>query len=546
MYENMDTQALEFDVVIVGGGPAGLSAACRLAQAGLSANQKLSICLLEKGPHIGAHIISGALFDPMGLDELFPDWQDLGAPVTVPVTHERFYYCPSQRRAIQIPSVFIPPSLNASGCFIISLGDLCQWLAKKAVELGVEIFEGFGAESLLFDKNGTVSGVRTGAMGVGADGTPRSTYCPGTEIHAATTLFAEGARGHLGQQLIHWFELGKNTAPQHYALGLVERWQIQEPLKPAGHVVHGMGWPLTRDSSGGFFLYQSGEKTTVAGMVVDLDYANPHLNPYQEFQRLKHHPLIANRLAGGKRVAFGARVIAKGGEYSRPVSSFPGGALLGCAAGTLNPARNMGIHTAMKSGMVAADIAAKSLLKKQAIPPGAVDAAIRGSWIRDELYASRNFYGIMSKWGKPACGLYHLVDQKLFNTRLPFRIVNTRPDRENLNFAVDRPLNYPKPDHCLTFDIPESLMAANLVHPSDQPCHIKVASTVASQDRATPESALNYCPGGVFSLADQAGAPLMVSPQNCLHCKTCDIKDPFNRITWSPPEGGSGPRYAQL
>ncbi len=547
----MTRECMEFDVVVVGAGPAGLSAAYRLKQAANEAGQDISVCVIEKGAEVGAHILSGAVLDPKALNELIPDWQSKGAPVTTQVTRDEVLLLGSETASRKLPSMFIPKPMHNEGNYIISLGNLCRWLAEQAEAIGVEIFPGFAAAEVLFDDNGQVAGVATGDMGRDRDGQPKDGFMEGMELRAKYTLFSEGCRGHLGKQLIKHFQLDKSADPQHYGLGLKELWDIDPELHEPGLVIHGAGWPLTDGTGGGFFLYHGDNNQVVVGLIVDLNYRNPYLSPFDEFQRLKHHPALAKYLKGGKRIAYGARAIAKGGINALPDMVFPGGMLIGCDAGTLNAAKIKGTHTAMKSGMLAADAVLEGLIDPAKQSLAHFDAAFKTSWLYDELYRSRNFGPALHKFGAYLGGAFNWIDQNLFAGRLPVTLRDTHTDYSQMEAAAKHiPISYPKPDGVLSFDKLSSVFLSSTNHEEDQPCHLTLADADIPINQNLPtfaEPAQRYCPAGVYEVVEEDGQPrFQINAQNCVHCKTCDIKDPAQNITWVVPEGGGGPMYPNM
>ncbi len=547
--EGVERESMAFDVVIVGAGPAGLSSSIRLRQLAAAAGSELSVCVIEKGAEVGAHILSGAVLEPRALDELIPDWQAREAPVSTKVTAERFLFL-SARRAVHVPHALLPPAMHNRGNYIVSLGNLCRWLAREAEALGVEVYSGFAADGLLYGEDGRVTGVVTGDMGVGRDGKPTANHAPGMELTATYTFLAEGCRGHLGRELMARYQLRDGVQPQTYGIGLKELWRVDPARHRPGLVVHTAGWPLPKDVYGGSFIYHQEDGEVAVGFVLGLDYANPYLDPFEEFQRFKTHPAIRSTLAGGERIAYGARALNEGGYQSLPRLVFPGGALIGCEAGTLNVAKIKGIHTAMKSGMLAAEAAFDALAKGGPPELDAYTQAFAGSWVSDELHRARNFRPAFRRglWlGTVLAGL----DQVLLRGRAPWTLRHGHADHERLRPAAEcRPIDYPKPDGVVSFDCLSSVYLSNTNHDENQPVHltltdeaVPIAVNLARYD--APEQ--RYCPAGVYEIVRDDGEPrLQINAQNCVHCKTCDIKDPTQNIVWLAPEGGAGPGYPNM
>ncbi len=554
----MEREFMEFDVVIVGAGPAGLSAACRLKQKAAEAGKEISVCVVEKGSEVGAHILSGAVFEPRALNELFPDWKELGAPLNTQVVRDDIYLLNNATKASRIPDLFVPKTMHNQGNYIISLGNLCRWLAQQAENLGVEIYPGFAAQEALIDDQGSVYGILTGDLGVDREGNPKEGYyTPGMELRAKYTLFAEGCRGHIGKQLINKYNLDSEADAQHYGIGIKEIWDIDPAKHEQGLVVHTAGWPLSlvdSENTGGSFLYHLENNQVVVGLIVDLSYSNPHLSPFDEFQRYKHHPVIAQYLEGGKRVAYGARAISKGGLNSLPKMVFNGGALIGCDLGTLNFAKIKGSHTAMKSGMLAADAVADALFAGREGGDqltGYVEA-FKASWLYDELFRSRNFGAAIHKFGVLGGGAFNYLDQNLFGGKIPFTLHDTKPDYACLKLASEaKKISYPKPDGKLSFDKLSSVFLSNTNHEEEQPCHLKLADPSIPLSKNLPlydEPAQRYCPAGVYEIVtlEDGEKKFQINAQNCVHCKTCDIKDPAQNINWVAPEGAGGPNYPNM
>lgn len=551
----MEREYMEFDVVIVGAGPAGLSAACRLKQKAADAGQEISVCVVEKGSEVGAHILSGAVFEPRALNELFPNWKELDAPLNTPVKRDDIYLLKNAESARKLPNAFVPKTMHNEGNYIISLANLCRWMAQQAENLGVEIYPGFAAQEALIDEQGVVKGILTGDLGVDREGNPKEgVYTPGMELRAKYTLFAEGCRGHIGKQLMSRLQLNANVDPQHYGIGIKELWDIDPAKHEQGLVVHTAGWPLDDENTGGSFLYHLENNQVVVGLIVDLSYSNPHLSPFDEFQRYKHHPVISQYLEGGKRISYGARAIAKGGLNSLPKMVFKGGALIGCDAGTLNFAKIKGSHTAMKSGMLAAEAVADALFagNEGGDELNAYEEGFKNSWLYEELYKSRNFGAAIHKWGAVKGGAFNFIDQNIFGGKIPFTLHDTKPDHACLKLADEaKKIDYPKPDGKLSFDKLSSVFLSNTNHEEDQPVHLKLADPSISIEKNLPmydEPAQRYCPAGVYEVVDNddGSKRFQINAQNCVHCKTCDIKDPAQNITWVAPEGAGGPNYPNM
>jgi len=543
---------MEYDVVIVGAGPAGLGAAIRLKQLAAEQGRDVGVCVLEKGSEVGAHILSGAVMDPIALNELIPDWKEKEAPLNAPVTEDRFMFL-KENGALKVPNALLPGCFQNHGNYVISLGNVTRWLGQQAEALGVEIFPGFAAAEVLCHADGRVKGVATGDMGIGKDGNPTDAYQRGMELHAKYTFFAEGCRGHLGKQLQEKFRLRVGVDPQVYGIGLKELWEIKPEMHQSGLVIHTAGWPLENDTYGGSFLYHLENNQVAIGFVVGLAYQNPYLSPYEEFQRYKTHPEIRKFLEGGKRIAYGARAISAGGLQSLPKLVFPGGCLIGDDAGFLNASRIKGSHAAIKSGMLAAEAAFAALADENpAAELSAYPEAFEKSWLHEELHKARNFKPWMSK-GLTLGTLMVGIDQVLFRGKAPWTLHHNHADHECLRPKAEfQPIQYPKPDGVISFDRLSSVFISNTNHNEDQPAHLTlkdpaVPVTVNLAMYDAPEQ--RYCPAGVYEIVrdDDGNNPrLQINAQNCVHCKTCDIKDPTQNIVWVVPEGGGGPNYPNM
>ena len=551
----MQRDSLDFDVVIVGAGPAGLAAACRLGQLAAAQGRELDICVVEKAAEVGGHIVSGAVVETRALDELFPDWREQGAPLRTSVARDAFYWLPNARWGVSVLRSLIPRVMHNRGNYIVSLGKLCQWLGEQAENMGCHLFTGFAAVEVLYDEEGAVAGVATGDMGVAADGSEKPGYQAGYELRAPYVIFAEGCRGSLGKSLERRFVLREGADPQHYGIGLKEVWNVDPAKHRPGTVVHTFGWPLDNRTEGGGFLYHAENHQVYLGFVIALNYENPHLEPFAEFQRWKHHPRVRPVLDGGERVSYGARAVNKGGLQSLPRLTFPGGLLVGCEAGFLNGAKIKGTHTAMKTGMLAAETVFEALQcdePSRPRDPAAFQQRVECSWVWEELHRARNFSPGLHRFGTTLGAALAFLEHNVLLGRAPFTLHNRKPDHECILEADKAPrIDYPRPDGVISFDRLSSVFVSNTNHEEDQPCHLKLADPGIPVEHNLPkfdEPAQRYCPAAVYEIVrDDSGRPhFQINAQNCVHCKTCDIKDPMQNIDWVPPEGGGGPNYAGM
>ncbi len=550
----MERESMEYDVVIVGAGPAGLSAAIKLKQLAAEGGQEIAVCVLEKGSEVGAHIMSGAVMEPRAMDELFPDWKEMGAPLNTPVTSEKFLLL-GKEKSVSVPIWMLPGQLHNDGNYIISLGNVCRWLGEQAEALGVEIYPGFAAAEVLYNDDGSVKGVATGDMGIGKDGQPKATHEQGLELHARYTLFGEGCRGSLTKGLMQKFDLNADNDPQTFGIGIKELWELPEDQHNEGQIVHTAGWPMDTKTWGGSFIYHLSDRQAYVGYVVGLDYQNPHLSPFEEFQRFKTHPAIRKMLEGGKRISYGARALNEGGLQSIPTLSFPGGALIGCTAGFLNVPKIKGSHNAMKTGMLAAESVFEDFVAETKSEDKVLTSypeKFKASWVYKELHAVRNFRPAFAKFGMLGFAIGGM-ELKLLGGKTPWTFRHKHRDHESLKPAADMPkIDYPKPDNVVSFDRNSSVFLSATNHEEDQPVHLtlKDASVPIAHNLAiydAPEQ--RFCPAGVYEIVrddDGSNPRLQINAQNCVHCKTCDIKDPSQNINWVTPEGGGGPNYPNM
>ena len=548
MDTNTQREAMEYDVVIVGAGPAGLSASIKLKQL----NENLNVCIVEKASEVGAHILSGNVLETRALDELLPDWKNMdGCPLKTKVTKEKFLFL-FEKSSFTVPSFLLPPVQHNKGNYIASLANVCRWLGQIAENLGVEIYPGFAASEVLYHEDGSIKGVATNDMGIDINGEKKDSFEPGIELHAKVTVFSEGCRGHLGKQVISKFNLDENSDPQQYGIGLKEIWEVPEENHDEGLVFHSAGWPLDNQTYGGSFVYHAENRQIFLGYVLGLDYSNPHMSPFEEFQRFKTHPKIAEMLKGGKRISYGARALIEGGIQSLPRMYMPGGLLVGCDAGTLNMPKIKGTHTAMKSGMIAAE-AIHDFIEGKVSDLSNYETIFNASWLRDELHSARNVKPFFTNYGTLIAILLTGIDQWLFRGKLPFTLKHKHADHETLKPAKDcKKIDYPKPDGVLTFDKSSSVYLTGTYHTENQPVHLELKDNnlpINYTLEEFDEPAQRYCPVGVYEIHredDGSNPKFVINSQNCIHCKTCDIKEPSQNITWVTPEGGGGPKYANM
>ena len=548
MDTNSQREAMEYDVVIVGAGPAGLSTSIKLKQL----DENLNVCIVEKASEVGAHILSGNVLETRALDELLPDWKNMdGCPLKTKVTKEKFLLL-FEKSSFTVPSFLLPPVQHNKGNYIASLANVCRWLGQIAENLGVEIYPGFAASEVLYHEDGSIKGVATNDMGIDINGEKKDSFEPGIELHAKVTVFSEGCRGHLGKQVISKFNLDENSDPQQYGIGLKEIWEVPEENHDEGLVFHSAGWPLDNQTYGGSFVYHAENRQIFLGYVLGLDYSNPHMSPFEEFQRFKTHPKIAEMLKGGKRISYGARALIEGGIQSLPRMYMPGGLLVGCDAGTLNMPKIKGTHTAMKSGMIAAE-AIHDFIEGKDSDLSNYETKFNASWLRDELHSARNVKPFFTNYGTLIAILLTGIDQWLFRGKLPFTLKHKHADHETLKPAKDcKKIDYPKPDGVLTFDKSSSVYLTGTYHTENQPVHLQLKDNnlpINYTLEEFDEPAQRYCPVGVYEIHredDGSNPKFVINSQNCIHCKTCDIKEPSQNITWVTPEGGGGPKYANM
>tara|TARA_B110000977_G_scaffold149900_1_gene190067 strand:- start:1884 stop:3548 length:1665 start_codon:yes stop_codon:yes gene_type:complete len=554
----MERESMEFDMVVIGGGPAGLATAIRFSQLAAQAGDEFTVCLVEKGSEIGAHILSGAVIEPRALNELIPDWKEKGAPLNNPVTEDDVYYLIDEKQGMRVPGIAVPRALhNSTESHATSLGNLCRWLGEQAEELGVMLFPGFAASEVLYNEDGSIKGVATGDMGISASGEQKGTFQAGYELHAKYTVFAEGCRGHLGKQVMEKFDLQADSDTQHYGIGFKEIWEIDPEKHIPGKVMHTVGWPLGHfpgQTLGGSYVYHLENNQVALGLIIDLGYSNPHFSPFDEFQRFKQHKIIRQFLEGGKRVSYGARAVVKGGHQALPKLIMPGGLLVGDDAGFLNNLKQKGSHTAMKSGMLAAE-AVYASVKGGSTGGEELDGyvtAYENSWLYEELYTARNIMPLQHRLGLFMGAAAAWIDQYIFRGRLPFTLKDPTPDHARLKLASkSKKPNYPKPDGVLSFDKLSSVFLTATNHEEDQPCHLQLRDPDIPINTNLPlfdEPAQRYCPAGVYEVMEEEDGSkrFQINAQNCIHCKTCDIKDPSQNINWVVPEGNGGPNYGNM